>query len=741
MTKTIFRGLTLLGLIYGTLAAGTANFSASGLWHFDGNMNEELGTGSSSSPYEGYDWAGPENTHSGSSALDLTDPGYGMQYISLNGDAQINGSTGFGIAMWVKRTGINDDYNSIFGFGNDSLFQLRVTPWYDLNNGWYKFYSSTYGTIPSNDPAESFIKTPLNTWSFIAVFVYSSGGQNYIGLYSADPANGETCTNSAIPLPAGAVLDGSNTLWLGGIAGSMRNSKVFIDELVISNQPCDIEWARAVYDATKNGENLFIVRNCGDLHRYGLGIPGDVNVDCKVNGGDFALLAENWGQQNDPNALYGEGVDLLRITMTGDDWTLSQNQLNQRTFTVRETPLLGGMMANTLMDDSRLRQVFQDLRDHNCNTVLIRETGILNGSAGTQRFIDTAHRMSLQVYAIPHPPLPTSLLTEHPEITMLDQYGQSMGVPCPLSGVYQSYVLSLWDPNVIATSKIDGFMIDEPTFPQWRMSFDEGRLGCYCPECQARYQAMYGTAMPVINLPLDYGSTNFNRVIAFRKAMFTQWMTFLCDHLRAAGKDFNVSIVFSPDVVSIAPSSYLLAKDATSVDVNAVISLANLDTLSVDPYWNAWNMSPSWYASFIPQFCTAPHQAGKGSIFWVQAYLESESQIERGLHAGEVTTAINNSLGLGADGVYFWLYEGFSQTDYSWPQYFDEFATAVTPYLDQPAEGMVIEPVQPASQNFAVTPLGSGTYQVQMDPNAPGAFGVTFKNRAGIVRTLTFTAE
>lgn len=252
----VFVAVTVQASDYLLDVNGNKTIYASGLWHFDGNMDEELGTGSTSTPWWDYDWAGASGTHSGSSALDLTDTVHGMQKIMLAGDARINGSTGFGIAMWVKRTGIYTDYNSLLGFGSDSLFQIYNHDWYP-SLGWYLLRNSNIGSVPKGGNENTFMHTPLNTWSFVAVFAYTSGGQNYLGVYSADADHGQTCYTT-VAVPAGGSLNGSDDLWLGGIAGDTRNSLAYIDELVIANQACNVNWAQSIYLATKDGQALAV---------------------------------------------------------------------------------------------------------------------------------------------------------------------------------------------------------------------------------------------------------------------------------------------------------------------------------------------------------------------------------------------------------------------------------------------------------------------------------------------------
>jgi hypothetical protein len=251
---------------------GDATIHASGLWHFDGNMDDALGSGSTSAHWYGYNWADAAGTHSGGSALDLTDTLHGMQYINLAGDAQINGSNGFGIAMWVKRTGTSG-YPAIFGFGSDSLFKMSEHSWY-LGSGILLPQNSGMTTPPAGSGGNTLPDAATNAWSFISVNTFDDQGQRYVRYYSAN-ANGVTTGNAVYAVGAAEVLNASNTIWLGGVGADLRSSMCYIDELVISNQACGSDWAASICAATKGGVALvpepatimMMIAGCGCLIR------------------------------------------------------------------------------------------------------------------------------------------------------------------------------------------------------------------------------------------------------------------------------------------------------------------------------------------------------------------------------------------------------------------------------------------------------------------------------------------
>ena len=728
-----YRMIVSLAVVLAWGFGATAMAGTVGIWHFDGSGTNEMDVKSEFSYFSDSDFVvdvKKVGTHSLS--VDEAPSADVGALIDLGENIDLNGDTTFGIAFWICRTEEETQWGSVLGFEGG----MAVKHYGGASTDWY--YLSNPGFVNLGNPWDQRITLPLNTWTHVAI--------------TADGQEGRVFVNNSLPSYNHAAqtslgLNANGLLYLGTSDPWASFVGCHIDELIISDEACGATWVNDIYNATVGGQNYPDDFNaCADVAKAGKIMLGDINADCLIDLQDFSTLVNSWMMVNQFGP--GRAGEMLNIRMENPDWTLQAGQVEERYFVVNEKPIIGAFVAQRKFRTAAdAATIVDSLAQHHCNTAIIRMANMLVDDGPTRRFIDMAHGKGLFVYAISpiHGPVGKELLDEHPEIAMVDQYGQPLDYPCLKSTEYAQYLSETYTSSTYTEMGIDGFVIDEPAFPDYSMAYNYGRLGCYCSTCQAAYQAMYGQAMPVINLPSDYGTTAFNNVIAFRQSVFTDWIDNFTSILKTAAGDIPIQIVFCPDVVSSSTKGYLTIAEACSVDVDDIISVRGINTIGSDPYWNAWGQLPSWYANYIPQFCDAPHAQMKGSWFWMQAYLETPDQVSRGIHAGEVTTAIQNSVGLGADAALIWAYDGFSQEIYTWDDYFDEFAEAMEPYLIRVSEYVTVSLDDPTSaSSFDVTQVSPGRYRLRINAVSSSIGSnlvVTFQNALGVKRNLTFDVQ
>src|SRR5690606_10903376 len=130
------------------------------------------------------------------------------------------------------------------------------------------------------------------------------------------------------------------------------------------------------------------------------------------------------------------------------------------------------------------------------------------------------------------------------------------------------------------------------------------------------------------------------------RRMIHEWFGHLENIIAEQAGELDYHVVLTPDNVSQnRRRGYLSGAEATGIDVDELLSSELLDGIQFTAYLNAWGKDDvSWVAGFLDQFQKRAHQAGKASIFWAQAYMESPRQVQRGIPPGQIAELVDLTL-------------------------------------------------------------------------------------------------
>ena len=208
--------------------------------------------------------------------------------LNLAGDAVIDGDDTFGIAFWVYRTEDVTSWEAIFSFGIDGM---RVRHYGGASLEWY--YLSNAGFVNLGNVWDQRITIPLNTWTHIAITADGQEGRVFV--------NNSLAGFNHAP-QTGSGLLGGDKIFLGSIDYAEATVGCYIDEVVISNSPCDAEWVNDIYYWNSQGMGYLQPANCDEVKQMGLLYGGDINEDCTIDMEDFAIMASQWLGSNDPDS-------------------------------------------------------------------------------------------------------------------------------------------------------------------------------------------------------------------------------------------------------------------------------------------------------------------------------------------------------------------------------------------------------------------------------------------------------
>ncbi len=210
------------------------------VFHFDGNLDDAAGSGSKTLGWYGEHFT---DTHfkCGTGAGNYVGNLHNRARIKLAGRAAaLNGSKTLGIAFWVYRVKNTADYGSILSFGKGKFMIEHVgggnpDPRFQLKSPGFCNFGGTWNHS---------LMIPANEWAHVAI--------------TADGVNGRIIVNGqtkwTFPQTDNG-LNGSDTLYLGSQAGDDGPIDCYIDELILSDRATGEEWARDIYNRTKDGQN------------------------------------------------------------------------------------------------------------------------------------------------------------------------------------------------------------------------------------------------------------------------------------------------------------------------------------------------------------------------------------------------------------------------------------------------------------------------------------------------------
>lgn len=661
-----------------------------GLWRFEGEIRDATGSGS---PFSRWSRSGVSYeearvgtgsyaaVHGPEIRTDWRHEATGR--LRLVGHAAIDGARAFGLAMWVRPVKVWSEHGRLISFGKDA-FSIAEVP----GDPPGRFRLADTGFVDAS-ASPSFV-LPFDVWSHLAI---TADGQTVQVV-----VNGE----AVVTVPQRGALNASDSLYLGARWGGVGLVSAYFDELVIVKGAADAAWARRIYDVTRNGEPL----------PYQAPAPPAFEP------------------------VQRDASRFLRIQPQAA--RLAAGEAGAVLFEARETPLFGPYVApSRLATQAEVGQVIADLVAHHCNTVVLAYRWCIERPALLRMF----HDANFRVFALVPPPYGRDLVRDAPDTARHDEEGNRLPEASFYDARYIAYLRETFLAEGVEGRGIDGVILDEPAMPGWHEALRTGNLYHAHPAEQAAYRRMFGEPYPDLDLPSDRSTRAFEQVVAFRRRMMQDWFELVAEVAASRGADAIYGVALTPDTVSHHRlDTGLTAAEATAADVPTLLKSGWLDAIQVTAYLNAWNQEPQWLRRFLPLFAEAAHDHEKASIFWAQAYLESPTQVQRGIQRGHIGETIGLTLSAGVDGVFIWHYQGFSGDGYGWDDYFEEFAGAVETWRDRPAQGLRFELADaPGDLIWRVQELGDGRYTLSMNPARPGAYRLRVRNRVGVERTVAIT--
>jgi hypothetical protein len=296
-------------------------------------------------------------------------------------------------------------------------------------------------------------------------------------------------------------------------------------------------------------------------------------------------------------------------------------------------------------------------------------------------FIEAAHKDGFLVIAgwgAGNFPEWKNFSAKNDDIFIIDQNGKAGTVPCFNNPKVQEFI-NIQNLCFFKEFKVDGVVIDEPTYPEWGKTERRENIYCYCSHSGEIFQKQHGFEIPVIdNLKtISRNDPKWKLMINFRKSTLTSYIQMVLQGARKGNRDLVTQVVLTPEY----------GLDAYSADLSSILDLKCLDSIQLDPYWVSYGRSPEWVNSFVTPFTTEAHKQGKSCSFWLQGYLEG-GQIKTGIAPGAATKVIDFCLGGGCDGIILFCWKGFASNsmqykDYTWEKYAEEFSLASAKYQNQ----------------------------------------------------------
>lgn len=669
-------------------AAAGGEFAVTGLWSFDGDLQDRTGSWSEfgRAANGSIDYDNPKVGKGAYSAVHGEESLRNWRHhatgrIRLTNHAELKNPSQFGIALWVRPEKLWSSEGRIISFGPDAFGIAPVAG----REGVFRLVN----TGLAEDAALPELELPLGQWRHVAV---TADGENVSVLVDGAVVGQTKQTGS---------LKAGEQLYIGALGSGGRGLlSTAIDELVIVQGPVGVDWARWVYARTAEGVPLEWE-------------PSEVAAFEPVD--------------RDMSGFFQVVPDRVELEGTGP-WTVKLEAY--------ETPMLGAYVPSGKMATvSEVLSVIEDLKAHHCNTVALSLRWALERPSLLRLF----HDHNFYVFVMVSLPYGEDYVREHPEAAQQDHEGNRLRTA---SFYDEGYIVHLYETFLaegLNGRGMDGLILDEPSHRDYRIALREGRLYHHHPAEQEVFFQMFGVPFPDTDLNNPHSAEDLSRIVEFRRRMIHEWFGHLENIIAEQAGELDYHVVLTPDNVSQnRRRGYLSGAEATGIDVDELLSSELLDGIQFTAYLNAWGKDDvSWVAGFLDQFQKRAHQAGKASIFWAQAYMESPRQVQRGIPPGQIAELVDLTLGAGVDGVMLWSYRGFSQKPYGWEDFFDEFGNAAAKYVNRPATGIrfQLEP-ESSSIDWQVRGLGDGLYELNITRAEPGEYVLIVRNRAGFESTV-----
>lgn len=208
---------------------------------------------------------------------------------------------------------------------------------------------------------------------------------------------------------------------------------------------------------------------------------------------------------------------------------------------------------------------------------------------------------------------------------------------CPNHPKFREY-MHQWIAAVCAT-KVSTIFWDEPHF-----YFEKGGLSnwsCRCERCREGFRKRFGYEMPAATfnqMPPDQTCD----VKQFREDCLIGFLKEMTEDVHNRGKR---------NCVCMLPPWFPAGLD----DWGKVASLASVDEIASDPYWEK-GATEEWvrekYAETARKLTAVAKQYSKATQMWIKAY-----QIEAG-RENDLAIAVEESRAAGIDNIFAWSYRG-----------------------------------------------------------------------------------
>ncbi len=239
--------------------------------------------------------------------------------------------------------------------------------------------------------------------------------------------------------------------------------------------------------------------------------------------------------------------------------------------------------------------------------------------AGTlQEIVDLTHRHGLEAFLDPWGvgrifggEAFSNFALEHREADQLTSTGEPLPAACPNHPDTRRF-LHEW-VEAVARTGADGVFFDEPHFYH-----RNGRHGCWCEACRARFQDRFGRPIPETFTP---------ELRAFQMDSLVDLIRELAGHAKDLGLKTSLCLLPHAEELDTWPRFF---------------GLAELDIVGTDPYWhNPWlqltgEAVSRHVAEYARRVVTLAREHRKEPQIWIQAFripAGTEEDVARAVHA------------------------------------------------------------------------------------------------------------
>lgn len=211
--------------------------------------------------------------------------------------------------------------------------------------------------------------------------------------------------------------------------------------------------------------------------------------------------------------------------------------------------------------------------------------------------------------------------------------GNPTAIACPNSPMFNDYMVK-W-LNAVSAAKVDAILWDEPHFhEQGFLSSVEGRWGCRCKYCKAKYEELFNTEMPL---------NETDSVKLFKLKSILKFITNLADKAKKLGIKNTLYLT-----ANLKPNKIITAWDDYA-------KIESIDTIATGPYWQWAKEEVGIVNEYSRVIQRLAKKYNKESQVWIQGF-NIHAQLESEIR--QATQFVNEAE---VDRIAFWGYEGCTQ--------------------------------------------------------------------------------